>query len=216
MTTARRGDWIQTAVTKKQFWPLDPRPEDVHIEDIAHALTNICRFGGHTKDYYSVGQHSVLCSEHAPPDLALAALLHDAAEAYCGDIPRPWKKFLWVAPTDRIESLTRFKQMESSLLDVIFLALDVGPLPGAPRWATVAEIDLRMLATEARDLMSPLAGDEWANTFQKAPCEARYAYNPYPDVIQPWTPAEAKAKFLARWRALTAARSASEAEGTGR
>ena len=52
--------WIQT-FTGKRMYPLDPKPEDICIEDIAHALSNICRFTGHTKKFYSVGEHSINC-----------------------------------------------------------------------------------------------------------------------------------------------------------
>ena len=59
--TARVGDWIQV-YTGGQFWPLDPRPEEIHIEDIAHALALTCRFTGHCREFYSVAQHSLLVS----------------------------------------------------------------------------------------------------------------------------------------------------------
>ncbi len=203
----RIGDWIQTA-TGRQFYPLDPRPEDVCIEDIAHALSNVCRFAGHSAWHYSVAQHCVLASEYAPPEYAIAALLHDAAEAYMGDIARPWKRFLYVKfDIDHGGGITenvvqKFKDAESQLLDVILTELDTETPYDEAVWKAVAEIDMRMLATEARDLMSPLAGDGWGNTFQKAPCEARYAFNPYPAKIGKWTPEMAKIHFLSRYREL--------------
>ena len=87
----RKGDWIQT-FTGVQFWPLDPRPEEIFIIDIAHALSNICRFGGHSRCFYSVAEHSVIVSEHVSQENKLAALLHDATEAYLGDMVRPLKR----------------------------------------------------------------------------------------------------------------------------
>ncbi len=83
----------------REFDFADPQVEDVHIRDIAHALATIPRFGGHPDERYSVGQHSLLvcdivCGELKRPDLARAALLHDAAEAYTGDIVRPLKRLL--------------------------------------------------------------------------------------------------------------------------
>lgn len=93
MLAQRKGDWIQT-YTGKQFWPLDPRPEDVCIEDIAHALSMKCRFGGHTNVFYSVAEHSVLVMRAVEEPHKKAALLHDAAEAYLADIPRPVKPHL--------------------------------------------------------------------------------------------------------------------------
>jgi hypothetical protein len=93
MGVAERGDWIQTA-TGRPFWPIDPRPEDIDIEDIAHALSMLCRFGGHCLRFYSVAEHSVLLSRHVAPEHKLWALLHDASEAYLVDVPRPLKPFL--------------------------------------------------------------------------------------------------------------------------
>ena len=83
----RKGDWMQTH-SGIQFWPLDPRPEDILIEDIAHALSNQCRFAGHCCFHYSVAQHSVLVSENVPAQDAMWGLLHDAGEAYLVDLPR--------------------------------------------------------------------------------------------------------------------------------
>jgi len=70
---------------------LNPRAEDVRIEDIAHALSQQCRFTGHTKTFYSVAQHSVLASTLVAAPDELWALLHDASEAYMGDMNRPLK-----------------------------------------------------------------------------------------------------------------------------
>lgn len=91
--SARSGDWIQTA-TGGQFWPMDPQPDEIDINDIAHALAMLCRFGGHCLRFYSVAEHSVLLSHAVPPEHALWALLHDATEGYLVDMPRPIKAFL--------------------------------------------------------------------------------------------------------------------------
>jgi len=87
----RHGDWIQT-FGGRAFWPLDPRPEDVAIGDIAHALAHLCRYGGHTRRFYSVAEHSVLMARAVSPKHRLWALLHDASEAYLVDLPRPIKR----------------------------------------------------------------------------------------------------------------------------
>jgi len=77
-----------------------PAPEQIDIADIAHALSNICRFGGHSCHFYSVSQHSVLVAALAPPHLRREALMHDAAEAYLGDVIKPLKNILGTAYTD--------------------------------------------------------------------------------------------------------------------
>ncbi len=84
------SDWIQT-FTGKQFYPLEPDIELICIEDIAHALSMLCRFTGHCKHFYSVGQHSILMAQHMPGEYLLEGLLHDAAEAYINDMSRPVK-----------------------------------------------------------------------------------------------------------------------------
>jgi len=78
----------------KYFNFLEPREEDIEIEDIAHALSMLPRFGGHLAQYYSVAQHSVECYYLADPEDQLQALMHDASEAYLLDIPSPVKQHL--------------------------------------------------------------------------------------------------------------------------
>lgn len=91
--TERRGDWMQT-FTGLQYWPLDPRADEVSVYDIAHHLAMICRYCGACRRHYSVAEHSVYVSYLVPDALALPALFHDAAEAYCNDIVRPVKRHL--------------------------------------------------------------------------------------------------------------------------
>lgn len=90
----RYGDAMQT-ISGRQYWPYDPRPEDINIDDVAHSIARQCRFAGHVKvQHYSVAEHSVLVSLCVPPEHALQALLHDATEAYLVDVPRPVKSGL--------------------------------------------------------------------------------------------------------------------------
>jgi hypothetical protein len=165
------SDWIAT-YTGKQFYPLEPRVEDIDIRDIAHALANVCRFSGHVETFYSVAQHSVLAARYAPLGLELAALLHDASEAYICDLSRPVKH----DPT-----MQSYRDAEKRLMAVIEQRYRVQcdhPL--------IHEIDNRLLFTEKRDLMpsSPSWGERWGNL------------QPYPEVIHPWTPTEARRVFL--------------------
>lgn len=89
----RRGDWMQTR-HGRQYWPLDPRADEVALDDIAAHLAKICRYNGACTVFYSVAEHSVHVSRLVPERLAVPALLHDAAEAYCQDIVRPVKRHL--------------------------------------------------------------------------------------------------------------------------
>ena len=133
--------WIQT-FTGRRFYPLQPRFEDVCLIDIAHALSNICRFTGHTKTFYSVAQHSVLVSTlvGSDPLTQLWALLHDASEAYLCDIAKPVKPLL-----------TGYVEAEERVMRVIAEKFDLG----WPRPEIIHTADMQALATERRDLMGP-------------------------------------------------------------
>jgi hypothetical protein len=87
---AYKDCWMQT-YTGKKFHLLAPSQDEIDIEDIAGPLSKMCRYGGHTKFFYSVAEHSVLIARKAPTPYKLAALLHDASEAYIADIIRPLK-----------------------------------------------------------------------------------------------------------------------------
>lgn len=130
--------WIQT-YTGIQFDLLNPTPEMVVIEDIAHSLARLCRFTGHANRFYSVAQHSWLCSFKSPPKYALEALLHDAHEAYTGDLNRPLKA---LCPA--------YKDIQSNIDRVIREKFNL-PIVCSP---IVKNIDRTMLYTEKRDLFS--------------------------------------------------------------
>ena len=87
------GTWIQTSSGGKFYYDSDDT-DCINIEDIAHALSNPCRFGGHSGRFYSVAQHSVVVAYLVEKELMLTALLHDASEAYVVDVPRPLKRIL--------------------------------------------------------------------------------------------------------------------------
>lgn len=89
-TPGRIGHWMLT-FTGRAYFPCDPRPDEVDILDIAHGLSNLCRYTGQCLRFYSVAEHSILVSRMVPSELAMEALLHDASEAYCADLNRPLK-----------------------------------------------------------------------------------------------------------------------------
>jgi len=166
--------WIQTH-GGRQFWPLAPRADDIDIGDIAHSLSLLCRFNGHCREFYSVAEHSLRVSRLCAPEQALWGLLHDAAEAYFGDIPRPVKaQFPAVA------------DMEERLLRAV---AERFALPWPPP-AAVREADERLLATEARDLMGA------------PPADWRLVAAPLAERIVPLAPRAAEAAFLARFHDL--------------
>lgn len=128
--------FIQT-LSGKQFDYINSTIDDIDVEDIAGALSNICRFAGHLPEFYSVAQHSVLCSQIVSPEFAFEALMHDAAEAYCQDIPAPLKALL-----------PDYRQIEKRTDQLIRLKFGL-PLEES---SVVKYADLTMLATERRDL----------------------------------------------------------------
>jgi len=178
----RIGNWMQT-VGGRAFYPLDPRPEDIDIEDIAHALSLVCRFGGHCSTFYSVAEHSVRVSmaiveAGGTRTEAFAGLMHDAAEAYLGDM-------IW--PLKQAPSVAGYKAIEHRVQSVIFAKFGLpDELP-----PIVKRFDLVLLSTEKRDLMIAGPGRE-----DGAKREARAAtqeigawhsdaFEPLPDAIKP-------------------------------
>lgn len=167
--------------TGRAFQPLSPNPDDICIEDIAHALSLNCRFTGHVRWHYSVAQHSVLCSEIVEPELALTALLHDASEAYLSDIARPIKQ--------QPEFGEVYLRFEGELERAIAKRFDLQyPLP-----VEVKTADNLLLVTEARDLMYGTKG--WDPFLA--------AIEPMEQKIEKWTPEEAEDRFLARYSELS-------------
>lgn len=176
MKTKSSGSDILT-FEHEYFDYLNPRPETINIRDIAHALSNICRFTGHCREFYSVAQHSVECSYIVPEEHAFAALMHDAAEAYLGDVASPLKRLL-----------PDFKRLERRIESVVFPHYGLTGL--MPQCVKIA--DLVMLKTEQRDLMH--AGHhEW---------NLPEGIEPLPRILEPLEPANAKLLFLERFSEL--------------
>jgi len=170
----RRGDWIQT-YSGGQFWPLDPRAEEVRLIDIAQALSNKCRYAGHTLRFYSVAEHSVLVSRAVAREHALWALLHDAAEAYLADIPRPVKRFL-----------PGWKEIEAGVMRAV--CEHFGLPPNEPREVKLA--DTSILRDEMTVLMAP-PPEPWGDIGPGTGL-----------VVQGLAPEQARAAFLDRFEEL--------------
>lgn len=159
--------WMQT-YTGKQFDLVDIQIDLIDIQDIAHSLSLICRYNGHCLKFYSVAQHSVLCSRMVRGrNNKLWCLLHDAAEAYIGDITRPVKQ---IYPVKNLEDKILEKIAEKFALPF--------PMP-----SLIKHIDNTMLATEAPQLMAP--SEDWGLVME-----------PVKMKITPWSPKIAKKTFL--------------------
>jgi uncharacterized protein len=179
----RTGDWIALQSGTKWFI-MDPHPEDVKIADIAHGLSLICRFGGHCKEFYSVAQHSVVVADilkDAEPfdyTLQMYGLVHDASEAFLGDVVRPLKR-----------QLPAYKELEGLTSSVIFAGLDLPTLP-PDQWAAVKHADNVALMTERRDLVNH-CGHAWSQPEE-----------PLPYHLKPMSPGFARRSFLNRFEML--------------
>ncbi len=124
---------------------------EVKIEDIASALSKMCRFGGHCPEFYSVAQHSVIVSHLVPKEHALAALLHDATEAYVQDMVRPLKRLL--------PEYQRVEEMVKQLIEKTFDVQTCHP--------AIKKADNQALYAEAVSFFGSAEGwglDEYANT----------------------------------------------------
>jgi uncharacterized protein len=135
--------WVQT-VSGRRVEVLSPSKDQICVDDIALALSRICRFGGHVAhaEHYSVAEHCVEMSFHVESDIALHCLLHDAAEAYLGDIVMPVKR-----------CLPDFDLIEERMMRAIYAALELD-WPTDEQLRRIKVADLRMLATEKRQLLA--------------------------------------------------------------
>ena len=145
------SDYIRTSSGVK-FYPLNPDPQGILIEDIAHALSLLCRGNGHVKVFFSVGQHCIHCAKEAEQRgystrLILACLLHDASEAYLSDITRPVK-----------QHLQDYCRYEKHLLEVIYKKFLGSPLSQEEQ-KLVKIIDDDMLYYDLRDLLNEPVGE---------------------------------------------------------
>jgi hypothetical protein len=178
----------------RAFYPLDPRPEDVDIKDIAHALSHICRFGGHCTSFYSVAEHCIRVSEAIRGDGGTVAeqfegLMHDSAEAYVGDM-------VW--PLKQAEDVTGYKRVERLVEDAIAERFQL-PREQSP---IVKKFDLVLLSTEKRDLMNDGVGREDGSKREGAAAKAKLRawhcddFKALPDPIVAMPPDRARGRFL--------------------
>lgn len=168
-----RGDWMQT-FTGQAFYPMAAEISDISPRDIAHALSLTCRYGGHVKRFYSVAEHCVLISHAVAPQHALWALLHDATEAYVGDVIRPLKR-----------NLPAYVEIEDRLMAVICDRFGLDPtMPDEVR-----EADSRILHDERAVVLGP-SPKPWNAALE--------AMQPLGVKIRAWSPAKAETAYLAR------------------
>lgn len=167
--------------------PLNPDPETISIVDIAHSLSNQCRFTGHTSSFYSVAEHSVRMVSMVPDRDKLWALLHDATEAYLADLARPIKR--------AVGSLAEaYSEAEQRLMDAIAIKFslewDFYAMPD-----TVKKADNEILRLEMQELMPAICTQdvEMRDIVVDQPEEA----------FEPWTPKNAKTMFLITFSELT-------------
>ena len=165
-----------TTVTGIHFYPLNPNPKDIDIEDIAHALSLICRANGHFRHFYSVAQHCIACAEEAiergySPEVILGCLLHDASEAYLCDVTRPVKKHI-----------PQYLQAEEKLQEVIWKRFIGRELTDAEK-KLIFEIDDDILSMEFHLLMPEDLNEDYRKLQGSYTCE-------YQD------PQEVKSRFI--------------------
>ena len=161
-----------------RFWPLLPNPADIRIEDIAHAISNQCRFAGHSREFYSVAEHSVRVSQHCRPEDALWGLLHDASETFLTDVPAPLKE---------LPQFEAYRAAERRLQRAI--STRFGLAPEQPE--SVGDADRSILRVEIRDLLTSINASQPKRAPQKELA-----------ITAPWPPRVAEARFLSRFREL--------------
>lgn len=155
----RIGDYIQVN-SGRHFYVLDPQPEDITINDIAHSLANICRFTGHANRFYGVGEHSILCARIArklgySTLQQLYCLLHDASESVMNDLARPVK-----------QNIPQYKEIEDNVMDVMWKVAGL-PNPTVEDYKVVKLMDNTLLINEMEQLMNRTyeEGLEYVQTF---------------------------------------------------
>lgn len=172
-----RGRPIGT-FTGQRMHPLDPHPDEIRIEDIAHGLANTCRYGGQCQFYYSVGTHSIYVSKELSeygPEMQLYGLFHDAAEAYITDLPRPVKA-----------EIEGYDGIESGILSAVWDTLSLSH-PTEQQWKTVMAVDDQLFHYESEELLAEF----------DPPSVPELSYK-----LTPCAPADVREQFLSRTEQL--------------
>lgn len=171
-----------TTVTGGRFDLCNPDPWSIELVDIARALSNLCRFTGQIEEFYSVAQHSVICSRLVPDHLQLVALIHDGAEAYTGDINRKVKACLGRS----------FAMFEAKIEQAVAARFGVC----WPMAEQIKATDDRLLMTEHKQYRS---GEMEVDDPTRLPPE------PFDHIVlpDPWAPKEAYRRFLDRFHEIT-------------
>ena len=160
-----------TTYTGNHINPTNPNPALIRIEDIAHALSLLCRGNGHVKTFWSVGQHCICCAKEAmargaTARVVLACLLHDASECYMSDVPTPFKK-----------KLPEYEIQEDRLLCMIFEKF-LGSDLTKEELDLVKEIDHTMLLYDLKELLGEMTDEE----MPKLHMELDYMVQPFREV----------------------------------
>ena len=176
----RRGGCIRS-VTGRRLWPLDMRPDDFDPFDIAHSLSQICRFTGHSREFISVAQHCCTVSDKIEDQrFARWGLVHDAPEYVVSDLNSIVK---------HSGLLENYRDIEHAIVLPMceWLGLSAFEPP------EVKEADRRSFATEVRDFMVSLEGQMWTELA---------GIEPYPEQLVSWSPRRARDEWLTRFRRL--------------
>ena len=176
----------QSTASGRAFWCFDPDPGEIRVYDMAAQLSRLCRFNGAIRDdidLYSVAQHCCLVSDHLSPELKFEGLLHDAHEAYIGDMIKPMKMNLNLAAVEG----DPWKRIEARVERAVRCRF------GLPRTMTpaVKEQDWHAFPTEVRDICPAMLGVDHGNM-----------PTPWPEKIEPWDRRRAFHEFMARFRFL--------------
>ncbi len=160
-----------TTYSGHKFDPINPDKDVLDIRDIAHALSLTCRGNGHVKQFYSVGQHCIMCAKEAAARgyskrVILGCLLHDASEAYMSDVPRPFK-----------EMLPEYVALEEKLIDLVYTKFLGGRLTEEEK-KLVNKVDDEVLYFD----MLELFGVVWGDYVPVLEIEPSYIVRPFEEV----------------------------------